>query len=149
MAKREEKAGTILRRTYLKIHNIICDRMEQITGQRPKDYKKMDTRVLIRFFNSLERKQMDGFEFMTYVLSTLIVEQALPNTNHRTTLSFVAVWLDTAGFGFKFELETHDRRMTQYILDSKVIIENRGTDKRYRANHVNYQPLKVFSGVVQ
>ena len=130
---------------------MVCDKIEAKTGQRPKAYKKMEMDRLIKIFNSLERKQMDGFHFMSYVLSTLIVEQALPNTNHRTTLTFIGIWFDTQGYNFKFELERHNRRMTKYILDSKVLIENRGTDKKYRAKHleISEQFMEEFLGRVQ
>jgi prophage maintenance system killer protein len=112
----------IMLRQYLSAHEEVLAEIERSTGKRPAPYKDLEEKVLVALFEALEKEaDQNGLDFMAGLLSSLIVDQALPNANHRTALYFVGAMLKQHGLEIDTVLHAHTLR--EYFRDSKYILE--------------------------
>jgi prophage maintenance system killer protein len=99
----------------------------------------LEENLLHSFFEKIEtKKNMNGFDFIADMLSTLIVNQALPNANHRTTLYFVGALLTHNSFVIDTEL--HADVIRDYFWDSKHLLKK--APKNYIEKHLDL--TKIF-----
>jgi prophage maintenance system killer protein len=118
-------------RQYLNAYRLMQDQILQATGTLPEPYKELEKDVLQKFFEEMATETCDGLEFNAKLLSGLIVNQALPNTNHRTSIYFSASLLRKHGFVINLLGSANDIR--EYFLDSKHILKK--GKKEYRKLH--------------
>ncbi len=117
---------------YLKVHGDVVQEIERSTGSRPEPYKDLEENVLSAYFDTLQsKKDMNGLDFITDILSSLVLDQALPNANHRTALFLIGTILTQNGF----EIDTvqHSKTIQEYFLDSKHILKK--ARKNYKEQH--------------
>ncbi|MBI5001478.1 MAG: hypothetical protein HZB92_08165 [Euryarchaeota archaeon] len=75
---------------------------------------------------------MNGFDFIAEMLSSLIVDQALPNANHRTALYFIGTMLKQRGLDI--DAVRHAHAIREYFRDSKHTLEKARKD--YKSQHL-------------
>jgi prophage maintenance system killer protein len=118
---------------YIKSYEYVIKEITDSTGKIPEPYKTLEENLLHSFFDGLEKsKNMNGFDFISEMLSTLILNQALPNANHRTSMYFVGTLLTHNGYAI--DTETHANTVREYFLDSKHIMKK--APKNYREKHL-------------
>jgi len=122
-----EDLRDFLVKQYMAVHYAVMDQVERKTGKRPDYYKRLEMNLLEDVFGSVDEMHYNGIDFMARLISLLIVNQALPNTNHRTTLEFANGILIRLGY----KMDTSG--LVDYINDSKHILEKGYKD--YRVNH--------------
>ena len=124
---------------YLKAHEDVVLEIEKTTGSKPEPYKSLEENVLLAYFDGIESKiNMNGFDFIAEMLSTLVVGQALPNANHRTALFFIGALLTQNDFEIDTTLLSQSIR--EYFLDSKHILKK--ARKNYKEHHLDR--TKIF-----
>jgi prophage maintenance system killer protein len=126
--------GRVMFAQYIKSHEAVMLEIKNSTGIRPEPYKNLEEKLLLAFFDNLEtKKNMNGLDFIADMLSTLVVDQALPNANHRTALYFIGSLLKQNNI----EIDTmlHAETIREYFLDSKQLLKK--APKDYKKRHLN------------
>ncbi len=108
-------------RQYMNAYRLMQGEILQTTGKLPEPYKEMERKVLERFFGEMVRETCNGLDFCAKLLSGLIINQALPNTNHRTSAYFLVSLLRQ--HGFSVDLVQNAKEIREYFLDSKHILK--------------------------
>ena len=123
---------------YLESYIWVCDEVKKQTGEYPKKYKRFEKMRVIKYFNNIQHKGLNGFELITNMLSQLIVQHALPNTNHRSTLHFINRFLNVHNYDLNFNVGIQNNIFVDFIKGSKEILRQRKEDKNYAIKHIEY-----------
>ena len=76
---------------YLKCNSTVKEIIKAETGRYPRDYKQLELAKMNKYFTILSYKSTTNLDFAAELMSNLIVLHGLPNTNHRSTILFVAM----------------------------------------------------------
>lgn len=125
-------------RQYLKAYKLVQDEILQTMGTLPEPYKELEKNVLQRFFEEIILETGDGLEFIAKLLSGLIINQALPNTNHRTSTYFIVSLLKQ--HGINIDLVHNAVNIREYFLDSKHIMKKGKRDFQ----RIHYENTRQF-----
>ena len=140
--KSQDKVTTIGREMftrYMDAYRNVLYEIEKTTGSKPEPYKDLEENLLIVYFENIEsKKDMNGLDFMADILSTLVVGQALPNANHRTTMYFIGALLTQNDL--KIDTTLHANTIQEYFWDSKHILKK--AKKDYIEKHL--EQTKIF-----
>ena len=128
---------------YLNCHEAVIEIIKENTGKYPTDYKKFEKEKIDRFFKTIPYKGKNLLDFISNMMSELIVRHGLPNTNHRTTILFIGVILDELDIPFPdYDIAVEKDRWIEdcnrYIDGSKAILKNRKTDEYYASKHLEW-----------
>ena len=112
---------------YLNCHEAVREIIKEKTGEYPKDYKKYEKERIEKFFETIPYKGKNILDFISNMMSELIVTHGLSNTNHRTTILFIGVLLDELDIQFpNFDITDEKERWIEdcnrYIDGSKAIL---------------------------
>jgi prophage maintenance system killer protein len=113
------------------------------TGRYPRDYKRLELAKLNKYFTTISYKSTTNFDFASEVMSGLIVLHGLPNTNHRSTILFVAMVFEIQKIKFPYyEVKTDKKRWiddcNRFIAKSKRILYSRKRDSYYQQKHLEW-----------
>ena len=118
---------------YMKAHEDVVREIQKTTGAKPEPYKNLEENLILAYFNTFEsKKEMNGLDFTADILSSLVVDQALPNANHRTALFFIGAMLKLNGI--EIDTAVHSKVIQEYFLDSKHILKK--ARKNYKEQHI-------------
>jgi len=123
---------------YLNTYYWVQEEIKKQTGKYPANRKRLDKRRAQKLFNNIEYKRLNGFEFISRLLSSLLVKHSLPNTNHRTSLTFISGILKINGIDFGFIYGKDTNKFNAFIHGSKKILKTRKTNKNYAQEHLQY-----------
>ncbi len=73
------------------------EELKRLLGSGFRPYKSLEVDSLDRAFASILRSRKRGPDWVCEAIARLTWDQALPNVNHRTTLSFLHAMLEAAG----------------------------------------------------
>lgn len=140
MAKKDLDPLTEL---YIQCHYAVNDIIKTETGRYPRKYKRFELSKINKYFLTLPYKSTPNIDFASEIMSKLIVLHGLPNTNHRTTILFIAVVFETLDIRFpNYDSKKHRKRWindcNRYIVKSKRILYTRKTSTTYRERHQNW-----------
>lgn len=88
-----ERCAVMARNRMLGFHGELRTRI----GAAYREYKFLEVDRLDRAFEAILRSRAKGADFVGYAVHRLSWDQALPNVNHRTTLSFTHAMLTHNG----------------------------------------------------
>ncbi len=137
---------------YLEYHKAVVLGVTEERGSPPRRYKSLEIGKLKRFFDGLRNQGRSLLDQSSELLSGLIVCHALPNTNHRTSLFFVQAFLEANGVRFPHYRGRWDeeRRFrldgTEYIRDSKYLLNLKVDQERYAQRHREGKPIMYLRG---
>jgi hypothetical protein len=128
---------------YIKCHFIVNEIIKTDTGRYPRKYKKLELPSINKYFINLPYKSMTNFDFGAEVMSGLIVIHGLPNTNHRTTILFIAVVFEALDIRFPdYDRRKYKKRWidecNEYIAKSKRILYAREKNADYKQTHLKW-----------
>jgi prophage maintenance system killer protein len=134
-----QKVAEEMVRQYLNAYRLVQDEILLTMGALPEPYKELEKDILQRFFfEDVLVETCDGLEFCTKLLSGLIVNQALPNTNHRTSTYFLVSLLRQ--HGINVDLLHNANEIREYFLDSKHILKKGKRDFK----KIHYENTRQF-----
>jgi prophage maintenance system killer protein len=130
-----------LTEAYLKCHDTVREIIKSQTGRYPKRYKRLEVIKLDKYFSNIPYKGENIATFGARAMSELIVNHTLPNANHRSTILFMALFLESCGIRFPdYDSRAHKERWVRecndYILKSKRILYSRRHDPAYKEKHL-------------
>ena len=128
---------------YLQCNSVVKEIIKSETGRYPRDYKRMETAKLNKYFTTLSYKSTTNFDFAAEVMSGLIVLHGLPNTNHRSTILFTAMIFEIQEINFPYYGSKGNAKRwiedcNQYIAKSKRILYSRKKDSEYKQKHLKW-----------
>ena len=112
------------------IFQLIIEEYENETGEKLKEYKKYEPKLLLKFCGEY-MDEKDVIDQASKLLSQLIVLQALPNANHRTSFRLVSLYLSSQ----------HDIRITTYPDAKKEYDDFYEVSKHLISRDINHQEL--------
>lgn len=130
--KDRENISKEMVKQFLNTYELVVNEIENATGKTPEPYKDLEINLLEHFFTQMVNDTGNGLDFMTKMLSGLIVSQALPNTNHRTSTYFVSSLLKQ--HGLNMDITKNANIIREYYFDSKHILHKGRRD--YRKKHL-------------
>jgi hypothetical protein len=128
---------------YINCHSVVNEIIKADTGRYPRRYKRFELARINKHFSTLPYKGMSNLDFAVEMTSNLIVLHGLPNTNHRTTILFVAVLFEALDIKFpSYDRRRYKRKWidecNRYIAKSKRILYSRKTNKDYKRKHLEW-----------
>ncbi len=128
---------------YLNCHEAVREIIRERTGKYPVDYKKYEKGRIDNFFKNIPYKGKNYLDFISVLMSELIVTHGLPNTNHRTTILFTSIILKEIVIDFPFydsviERERWINDCNRFIEGSKKILAKRKIDPTYKEEHMKW-----------
>ncbi len=141
-----------LTRIYFEYHKAVVKIVEEERGHPPKQYKRMQLGRIKGLFQSIGLEGLTIIDQAMKILSGLIVCHGLPNTNHRTSFSFIEVFLDANGVQFPYYRGRRDwiRRYrldgNRYIYDSKYILKLKAEQQEYRKRFQEGRRIMYLGG---
>ena len=128
---------------YLQCHEAVKEIIKEEKGRYPGNYKRFEKAKINKFFDTISYKAINKLEFTSETISGLIVLHGLPNTNHRTTLSFIGMILKSLDMKFpNYDIRKNKKKWVnecnRYIRKSKRIIYTRKHDDRYKEKHLKW-----------
>ena len=137
MNKKEFNELTLL---YFDCHSAIKEIIKESSGRYPRNYKRFEKKRINKFLSNIPYKARSITDFSTDLMSGLIVNHGLPNTNHRTTIFFISIILRNLKIKFPhYDSKKYKKKWidecNRYISKSKRILYQRKKDKNYREKH--------------
>ncbi|MFW3146775.1 MAG: hypothetical protein ACMUIE_08195 [Thermoplasmatota archaeon] len=128
---------------YLNCHEAVREIIKEKTGKYPIDYKKFEKERIDRFFKNIPYKGKNYLEFISILMSDLIVTHGLPNTNHRTTILFTSIILKELEIDFPYYDSVIERERwiddcNRFIEGSKKILSKRKSNPMYNKEHLKW-----------
>lgn len=129
--------GEAIADLYISIYKSLRERYKESTGEYPLEYKSLHRDDLVDFFNTaIQLEDMGAESFLDYLYSTLIIEQFLPNMNHRTATTFVDGILNVVGMSMDYSTTNIDVPLSRYFRKSKWIIREYGLTEEGQRRHL-------------
>jgi prophage maintenance system killer protein len=130
-----------LAEAYLNCYEIVRETIKASRGRYPSNYKRFEKTKIDKYFKNVPYKCKNIITFGSDMMSTLIVNHALPNANHRTTILFMALYFESYGIHFPCydKIQKRDawiKDCNRYIAASKRILYSRKKDGHYREKHL-------------
>jgi hypothetical protein len=128
---------------YLNCHEAVREIINLKTGNYPEDYKKYEKEKIDKFFRTIPWRDKNYKDFISNMMSELIVAHGLTNTNHRTTILFTSIILKEMKIAFPYyDSSTEKERWINdcniFIEGSKTILHKRKTDPQYKEKHLKW-----------
>ena len=128
----KEKLAKEMVQQFLNTYELVMNEIRQVAGKTPEPYKDLEINVLELFFSEMVHETANGLDFISKMLSGLIVNQALPNTNHRTSTYYITSILKQHGLNIDSTKNVNIIR--EYYFDSKHILHKGRHD--YKEKHL-------------
>ena len=128
---------------YLQCHEAVKEIIKEETGRYPGKYKRFEKAKINKYFDIISYKAINKLEFASETMSGLIVLHGLPNTNHRSTITFINVILKALDIKFPNYVINKNKKKwinecNSYIRKSKRIIYTRKHDDKYKEKHLKW-----------
>jgi len=117
---------------FLNAHELVMKEIRRSTGETPEPYKDLEINVLEQLFGEIFHETENGLDYIAKMLSGLIIKQALSNTNHRTSIYFIASLLKQ--HGLHIDMIGNEIIIREYFHDSKHIL--RKARSNYQEKHL-------------
>ena len=117
--------------------------IKEKSGSYPQEYKKYELNRIDRLFTNIAYKGKNYLDFISTLVSYLIVTHGLTNTNHRTTIMFTSILLKKMKIDFPNYDSSQDPDRwiddwNRFIEGSKKILSKRKSDPEYKSNHLEW-----------
>jgi prophage maintenance system killer protein len=119
----------------LQIFEGIIEEKELEEGEKPEIYKQVELGLVPDAINHVDWSH-SAVDVAGQLMSTLVLKHALPNANHRTSISLAEWYLESAQSGFSLpQLATDDYTwqdwVDEYIRESKRILTVRRNTRAF------------------
>jgi hypothetical protein len=136
---------------FLNCHQAVREIVKEKTGKYPKEYKKIEQEHINKFLTNISYKGKNYLDFISYMMSSLIVIHGLSNTNHRSTILFTSIILNEMGIKFPSYDSSEEKERwiiecNHFIEGSKKILNDRKKDPKYSERHLEW--TKEWLGTV-
>ena len=125
---------------YINCYENVREIVKQRTGHYPRKYKKLEIQHIDKFLHNIPYKGRNYVDFVSNMMSGLIVIHGLSNTNHRTTMLFTSMILNELGIDFPNYDSVRERERwigecNSFIKGSKRILSKRKEGNDYTIKH--------------